>query len=154
MADNNHKIIFLGDSSVGKTSIINQYFYKSITTEYSATIGLDFLAKSVKVDNKNIRLQIWDTAGQEKFNSLIPSYIRTSTIGVICYDITNRTTFESLDRWLKMVTDLADPVLFIVGNKTDLYERNVFRARSMSQRLSTCLACQGPGSEHCHCKNI
>ncbi|KAK8893233.1 hypothetical protein M9Y10_021650 [Tritrichomonas musculus] len=119
----NHKIVFIGDSSVGKTSIINQYIYGSVTPDHQPTIGIDFFAKSLKIDNKSIRLQIWDTAGQEKFHSMIPMYIRTSTVAVLVYDITSKASFESLDKWLQTVFDHANPIIFIVGNKVDLQEQ-------------------------------
>lgn len=118
-----HKIIFIGDSAVGKTSIINQYIYESITAEHSPTIGIDFIAKTFVLDNQEIRFQIWDTAGQEKFHALIPNYVRSSTDAVVCYDITSRSSFENLDVWLKMIDDLANPSLIIVGNKSDLEEQ-------------------------------
>lgn len=119
----NHKIVFIGDSSVGKTSIINQYIYGSVTPDHQPTIGIDFFAKSLKIQNQSVRLQIWDTAGQEKFHSMIPMYIRTSTVAVLVYDITSKASFESLDKWLKTVFDHANPIIFIVGNKLDLQEQ-------------------------------
>ena len=74
------------------------------------------------MDDKTIRLQLWDTAGQERFNSLIPSYVKDSTVAVVCYDITNRQTFESVSRWVEDAVSMrGDEVIIIVaGNKTDL----------------------------------
>ena len=115
-----HKVIFVGDSAVGKTAIINQYIYGSACSEHQPTVGIDFFAKMIKNGNQSVRMQIWDTAGQEKFHSLIPSYVRNSTVAVFVYDITSRASFDNLDKWHKMVTDLADPALIVVGNKSDL----------------------------------
>ena len=78
-----YKIVFLGDQSVGKTSIINRFIYDTFEDVYQATIGIDFLSKPVYVDEKTIRLQLWDTAGQERFKSLIPSYVKDSSVAVI-----------------------------------------------------------------------
>lgn len=121
----NHKIVFIGDSSVGKTSIINQYIYGSVTPDHQPTIGIDFFAKSLKIQDQSVRLQIWDTAGQEKFHSMIPMYIRTSTVAVLVYDITSKSSFESLDKWLQTVFEYANPIIFIVGNKVDLQDQRV-----------------------------
>ena len=114
-----HKVILVGNSAVGKTAIINEYIYGSSSTD-GPTVGVDFFAKSIKKGQEMIRMQIWDTAGQEKFHSLIPSYIRNSTVAVFVYDITCRESFDALETWYKMVTDLAEPTIVIVGNKTDL----------------------------------
>ena len=81
------KIVFLGDSSVGKTCIIGRFMTGDFNTGYEATIGTDFSTKTMTVGNRSIQLQIWDTAGQERYRSLIPSYIRDSAAAVIVYDI-------------------------------------------------------------------
>ena len=89
------KVVFLGDSSVGKTSLINRFLHDSFDGVYRATIGLDFMTKKVqREDQKNVKFQIWDTAGQERFRSLIPSYVHKSSVAVIVYDITNAETFS------------------------------------------------------------
>ncbi|OHT16833.1 Ras family protein [Tritrichomonas foetus] len=105
--------------------MINQCIYGSVSAEHQPTVGIDFFAKAYNIDNKVVRVQIWDTAGQEKFHSLIPSYIRPSTVTVLCYDITSRSSFEGLDRWFKMVTEIANPQFFVVGNKVDLEDQRV-----------------------------
>ena len=122
------KIVFLGDQSVGKTSLINRFIYDTFEDVYQATIGIDFLSKAVYVDDKTIRLQLWDTAGQERFKSLIPSYVKDSSVAVICYDITNADTFNSVKTWVENARSMRgeEVVLFIIGNKADLSEqRNV-----------------------------
>jgi Ras-related protein Rab-6A len=119
------KIVFLGDQSVGKTSIINRFIYDTFEDVYQATIGIDFLSKPVYVDDKTIRLQLWDTAGQERFKSLIPSYVKDSSVAVICYDITNADTFNSVKTWVENAKSMRgeEVILFIAGNKSDLAEQ-------------------------------
>ena len=83
------KIIFLGDQGVGKSSILNRFAQDKFEQNYQATIGLDFHSKNVTIDNVNVRLLLYDTAGQEKFKSLIPMYIRDANIIIVVYDITS-----------------------------------------------------------------
>lgn len=115
-----HKAILIGDSAVGKTSIVNQYIFNSCSPEHRATIGIDFFSKILKEGDTTIRLQIWDTAGQEKFHSLIPSYIRNSTVAILVYDITLRSSFENLQKWHQTVIKTSNPFCIVVGNKSDL----------------------------------
>ncbi|KAL0346513.1 UNVERIFIED_CONTAM: Ras-related protein RAb [Sesamum calycinum] len=82
-----YKLVFLGDQSVGKTSIITRFMYDKFDNTYQATIGIDFLSKTMYLEDRTVRLQLWDTAGQERFRSLIPSYIRDSSVAVIVYDV-------------------------------------------------------------------
>ncbi len=86
------KIIFLGDQGVGKSSILNRFAQDKFEQNYQATIGLDFHSKNVSIDNINVRLLLYDTAGQEKFKSLIPMYIRDANIIVVVYDITSNNS--------------------------------------------------------------
>merc|ERR1719410_1167773 len=92
-----YKLVFLGDQSVGKTSIITRFMYDNFDRHYQATIGIDFLSKTMYLEDRTVRLQLWDTAGQERFRSLIPSYIRDSSVAVVVYDTTNKTSFQSTD---------------------------------------------------------
>jgi len=94
-----YKIIILGDSGVGKTSLLNQYVNGRYTQQYRATVGADFMAKEVMIDDRVVNLQIWDTAGQERFQSLGPAFYRGADCCVLVYDITNQKSFESLDSW-------------------------------------------------------
>jgi len=117
-----YKLVFLGDQSVGKTSIITRFMYDTFDSTYQPTIGIDFLSKTMYLDDKTVRLQLWDTAGQERFRSLIPSYIRDSSVAVICYDITSRDSFVNTSKWIDDVrTERGDDVIMMLcGNKTDL----------------------------------
>lgn len=93
------KVIILGDSGVGKTSLMNQYVNKKFSNQYKATIGADFLTKEVMVDDRLVTMQIWDTAGQERFQSLGVAFYRGADCCVLTYDVTAPNTFKSLDSW-------------------------------------------------------
>jgi Ras-related protein Rab-6A len=120
-----YKIVFLGDMSVGKTCIINQFMYGTFDPTHQPTIGIDFLSKTMYLDDRTVRLQLWDTAGQERFRTLIPSYIRDASAAVVIYDITSRASFASIDKWVEdtRAERGAETVLMIAGNKTDLEDR-------------------------------
>lgn len=120
-----YKLVFIGDQSVGKTSIISRFQYDTFDDHYQTTIGIDFVSKTVPVDDGTVRLQLWDTAGQERFRSLIPSYIRDSHVAVVVFDITSRESFESTAKWIADVRAQrgTDVVIVLVGNKTDLADR-------------------------------
>jgi Ras-related protein Rab-6A len=120
-----YKLVFLGDQNVGKTSIITRFMYDSFDTSYQATIGIDFLSKTMYLEDRTVRLQLWDTAGQERFRSLIPSYIRDSSVAVVVYDITDRASFLNTSMWIENVrAERADDVvIMLVGNKSDLSEK-------------------------------
>eukprot|EP01071_Lankesteria_metandrocarpae_P005015 Lankesteria_metandrocarpae@DN3810_c0_g1_i3.p1 len=93
------KVIILGDSGVGKTSLMNQFVHKRFSNQYRATIGADFVSKDVVVDGQQVTLQIWDTAGQERFQSLGVAFYRGADCSVLVYDITNTKSFGSLESW-------------------------------------------------------
>jgi len=99
--------------------------YDNFDKTYQATIGIDFLSKTMYLEDRTVRLQLWDTAGQERFRSLIPSYIRDSSVAVICYDITNRASYLNTSKWIEDVRGERgnDVVIMLVGNKTDLAEK-------------------------------
>lgn len=122
-----HKVVFVGNSGAGKTSIIKQFIYGTFDSGFAATVGIDFLAKTLYLPDRTCRLQIWDSAGQERFRSLIPSYIRDSSVAIVVYDVTSRASFEDASRWLEDVRAErgTDVLIALVGNKTDLAERRV-----------------------------
>jgi Ras-related protein Rab-7A len=119
------KVIILGDSGVGKTSLMNQYVQRKFSREYKATIGADFLVKEVMIDEKLVTLQIWDTAGQERFQSLGVSFYRGAEACVLVYDVTDAKTFENLESWMDEFQVHAVPKekstfpFLVVGNKVD-----------------------------------
>jgi Ras-related protein Rab-6A len=99
--------------------------YDSFDNTYQATIGIDFLSKTMYLEDRTVRLQLWDTAGQERFRSLIPSYIRDSTVAVVVYDITNANSFHQTSKWIDDVRTErgSDVIIMLVGNKTDLADK-------------------------------
>ncbi|KAF5952716.1 hypothetical protein HYC85_010660 [Camellia sinensis] len=120
-----YKLVFLGDQSVGKTSIITRFMYDKFDNTYQATIGIDFLSKTMYLEDRTVRLQLWDTAGQERFRSLIPSYIRDSSVAVIVYDVASRQSFLNTSKWIEEVRTErgSDVIIVVVGNKTDLVDK-------------------------------
>lgn len=122
-----HKVVVLGDSRVGKTSIIFQRVHGCQSTEHKATIGCTCQEVSFYIDNRTVSLQIWDTAGQEIYRSLVPVYVRGAQAALIVYDITESNSFQGLDTWFTLLDDtigLRIPI-FVVGNKTDLSNQKV-----------------------------
>jgi len=119
-----YKLIFLGDQSVGKTCILNRYVNDEFTENYQATIGLDFQSKNVKIGDQEVNILFYDTAGQEKFRSLIPLYTRDAKIILLVYDITCKDSFVHLSDWLHELTSVnkEEVILALVGNKNDLKE--------------------------------
>eukprot|EP00494_Astrolonche_serrata_P026522 UN26784 len=117
-----YKLVFLGDESVGKTSVITRFMYDHFDHTHQPTIGIDFLSKTMYLEDRVVRLQLWDTAGQERFRSLIPSYIRDSSVAIIVYDTTNKDSFNNTSKWIEEVRQERgeDVVIMLVGNKTDL----------------------------------
>lgn len=119
------KVIFIGDQGTGKTAILNRFVNDKFDQNYQATIGLDFNSKNVKIDNQDVRLLLYDTAGQEKFRSLIPMYTRDAHIIIMVYDITRKESLLHIPDWLNDLTNIKkEEVLFVlVGNKTDLNDK-------------------------------
>ncbi|CAF4051261.1 unnamed protein product [Rotaria magnacalcarata] len=93
------KVIILGDSGVGKTSLMGQFVSHRFSNQYKATIGADFLTKEVQIDDRLVTMQIWDTAGQERFQSLGVAFYRGADCCVLVYDVTSANSFNSLDSW-------------------------------------------------------
>jgi Ras-related protein Rab-7A len=120
------KIIILGDSGVGKTSLMNRYAKDRFSQKYKATIGADTMTKEITVDDKLITLQIWDTAGQERFQSLGVSFYRGADACVLVYDITDPKSFDNVDTWKEEFLNTAQPKnadsfpFALLGNKADL----------------------------------
>ena len=118
----NYKIVIIGDQHVGKTSILSRYKYEVIETVYAPTVGIDFLTKNVFLEDKTVKLIMWDTAGQERFKSLIPSYLKNANCIILTYDISNKASFISLNKWLMDAKEYVnEKTLFVIcGNKLDL----------------------------------
>ena len=119
-----YKLIMLGDENVGKTSIINRFKNNEYSGTYEPTLGLDFQTKSIMIDNINVKLLLYDTAGQEKFRPLIPLYTKEANIIFLIYDITNYNSFSNIDKWHELLNNMnkGEEIFFLVGNKIDLIE--------------------------------
>ena len=120
-----HKIIFVGDAGVGKTTIISRVMDNPFNEVYEPSIGVDFMSKIIKYRGQNIKLQIWDTAGQEKYKGLIPSYVRNSSIVFLIYDISVKTSFDNIPKWISFIRSIENTTLVLCGNKIDLEKREV-----------------------------
>ena len=125
------KLIFLGDQFVGKSSILNRFYQDKFEPDYQATIGLDFHSKNVNINGNTVRLLLYDTAGQEKFKSLIPMYIRDANIIIVVYDISNKDSFTHTEHWVNETKDLKreDAIFVLVGNKIDLEDKRVVQKK-------------------------
>ena len=132
------KVIILGDSGVGKTSLMNQYVNKKFNAQYKATIGADFLTKEVTVDDRLVTMQIWDTAGQERFQSLGVAFYRGADSCVLVFDVLQPKTFDNLDSWRDEFLIQAGPrdpdnfPFVVLGNKVDLDGRTVPQKRALA----------------------
>ncbi|KAL8944723.1 MAG: hypothetical protein Q9216_000292 [Gyalolechia sp. 2 TL-2023] len=134
------KVIILGDSGVGKTSLMNQYVNKKFSASYKATIGADFLTKEVMVEDRLVTMQLWDTAGQERFQSLGVAFYRGADCCVLVYDVNNSKSFDTLDSWrdeFLVQASPRDPENFpfvVLGNKIDVEEnkRMISAKRAMT----------------------
>ena len=108
------KVIILGDSGVGKSSLMNLFVNKKFSNQYKATIGADFLTKEVTVDDRTVTMQIWDTAGQERFQSLGVAFYRGADCCVLVYDVTSPSSFKSLDAWRDEFLIQASPKVRVI----------------------------------------
>ncbi|KAM6153476.1 ras-related protein Rab-18 isoform 2-T2 [Erethizon dorsatum] len=144
------KILIIGESGVGKSSLLLRFTDDTFDPELAATIGVDFKVKTISVDGNKAKLAIWDTAGQERFRTLTPSYYRGAQGVILVYDVTRRDTFVKLDNWLNELETYCtrnDIVNMLVGNKID--KRQVqkpvmvysVRLRNLSKRSFRHLDC-------------
>ncbi len=121
------KIILIGSSSVGKSSILQRYIQKVFNESYSCTIGVDFFMKSLDIGDKSIKMQLWDTAGTEKFRSITTGYYRGANAAFIVFDLTSKQSFECLNEWIENYYKYSDPNseknVVLIGNKCDLVDR-------------------------------
>ena len=119
------KLIVVGDQNTGKSCILNRFANNTFQENYQATIGLDFQTIPLIIDNQNVALLLYDTAGQEKFRSLIPLYTKDANIILLIYDITNDESFRNIEKWYESLSNInkEEAIIFLVGNKIDLVEQ-------------------------------
>ena len=127
-----YKIIIIGDTSVGKSNILSRYVKNEFSENQKSTVGVELGIKFLKTQGINTKIQIWDTAGQERYRSITSSYYKGSHGCFIVYDITNESSFESVERWYEHVQKETskDISIILVGNKCDLEnERKVSKEK-------------------------
>ncbi|KAJ9472150.1 Ras-related protein Rab-7A [Diplonema papillatum] len=139
------KVIILGDSGVGKSSLMNQFVNSKFDSRYKATIGADFLTAPIDIDGQVVTLQIWDTAGQERFQSLGSAYYRGADACMLVFDLTSQDSFAHLSSWQDEFTiQVGEGREFaLVGNKNDLEDR---RTVSQKAAVSWTQKCASEGS--------
>ena len=126
--DFSYKMIVIGDAGVGKSCLTNRAAKNKYTSDYSPTVGFEFLTFTTNIDDKVIKLQIWDTCGQEVYRSLITNFYRNASLAMLVYAINSRESFLHINQWLKEVRIQSHPdvKIILIGNKKDLEnERNV-----------------------------
>ena len=119
------KIIIVGDSGVGKTNLLERFVKDKFTGNMVNTVGVDFIGKTVQIQDKIVKLQFWDTAGQEKYRSISSAYYKSADGVIIVYDTTNRESYQNIDIWLEEIQKYSKEGLIhlLIGNKTDLAEQ-------------------------------
>ena len=118
------KLILIGNSGVGKSCILNRYIKHTFEEKYKCTIGVDFLMKTVTINNQTVKLQIWDTAGQEKYKSMVSSYYRGANVALIVFDLTSHQSFDDLPLWIQNYykNGPEQKNIILIGNKKDMVE--------------------------------
>lgn len=119
--DYTFKILLLGDASVGKTSFTKRYCYNIFNPSERLTIGVDFHVKTIELNEKRIKLQLWDVGGEERFRFLLPTYCLGANAAFLLFDITRLSTLDNISEWLNIVRQKGGPIpIMLVGAKTDL----------------------------------
>ena len=121
------KVVLLGESAVGKSSLVLRFVKGQFHEYQESTIGAAFLTQTVQIDDTTVKFEIWDTAGQERYHSLAPMYYRGAQAAVVVYDITNRDTFSKAQNWVRELQRQANAnvVIALAGNKLDLANKRV-----------------------------
>jgi small GTP-binding protein len=128
--DYTFKVLLLGDASVGKTSFTKRYCYNIFNPSERLTIGVDFHVKTIELNGKKIKLQIWDIGGEERFRFLLPTYCLGANAAFLLYDITRPQTLDNISEWTNILRQKGGPVpMMLIGSKIDLEEsqRNIPR---------------------------
>ena len=125
-----YKVLLLGDTTVGKTCFLMKYTDKTFQDVHISTIGLDYRLKSMKLKNgKNVKLQIWDTAGQDRFRAITKNYYKGANGIILIYDVTNSKTYDNVKNWVSQIREEASPntVVYLCGNKIDMKELRMLK---------------------------
>jgi len=139
------KLVLVGDATVGKTCLLNQYMKGTMPAKPSATIGVEFANTTVRMkDNTAVKVQIWDTAGQERYRAITSAHYRGAMGALLVFDLTRKDSFEHCARWLEEIrqrTDPESPIIALVGNKADVVESD-HRERQVSEEEARAFAKQ------------
>ena len=129
-----HKVVFLGETSVGKSSIVTRFTRDEFFDFQEPTIGAAFQTKNIQIDNCNVIMEFWDTAGQERYRSLAPMYYRGASVAFIVYDITNPDTLNNAIYWINQIKNKGERncIIVLLGNKNDLSERRIERETALN----------------------
>ncbi|OHT11586.1 Ras-like GTP-binding protein RYL1 [Tritrichomonas foetus] len=132
------KIVLLGQTSVGKTCIVNYFIVRRFDDSVSPTLGASFASKTFDIGDDQITLQIWDTAGQERFKVLAPMYYRGSHAALLVYSITDQSSFSEIDYWINNLRENTDGnvQIFLIGNKTDLNEQRAIKEEEGQEKAT------------------
>lgn len=133
------KIVIIGDSSVGKTGLLCRYLNNEFNEQTKATVGVEFGTKKLEIQDHKIKVQIWDTAGQERYRSITNAYYKGAKGALIVYDISKKSSFDSVERWAKEVKIMgdADMYLILVGNKADLNDSREVSSEEGQQKAKS-----------------
>ena len=137
--DDKCQLLIIGNSIVGKTSILTKYTTKTYNENYLATVGLDFFTKDETIDNKIIRIKIWDTAGQERYKAITKCFFQRAQGIIIVFDVTNKKSFDDLKIWIdsinsqsQLTEDLENMPIIIIGNKIDIPNRVIDKETALN----------------------
>ena len=136
----NIKLLLLGDPSVGKTTFLKKYIDNKYVKNYELTIGVDYASKKLTVNNQNVNLQIWDTAGQESFRAITTSYFRNSDCALVFFDISNIDSYNNVEYWVKSYLNISNNnanTILLIGNKSDNVIRDISNKDCLD--LANCL---------------
>ena len=137
------KVVLVGNSAVGKTNLMLAFTDDNYKSTHVATIGVDFRVKTLELGSHSVRMQLWDTAGQEKFVNIASVYYRKASAIVFVYSVTNRKSFQDVQKWMRMSEEVEEArCKFIVGNKMDCCDAQREVSRDEGERLATQLNCQ------------
>ena len=119
------KIVLIGDTSVGKTNILSKYLKGEFEPKSKSTVGVEFGVKNFKIENNIVKVQIWETAGEERYRSITNAYYKGAKGSLLIYDITNKKSFENIEKWISdLKANTGDNIsMILLGNKTDLEEK-------------------------------
>ena len=133
------KLIIVGDTNVGKTNIMSKYIKDQFNITSKSTIGVELGTKILEIDNKKVKAQIWDTAGQERYKSITSAYYKGAKGAFIVYDITNKSTFESVDKWIKDLNSYGDKnlTMLLIGNKSDLEDKRIINKEEGEEKAKS-----------------